>query len=38
MPIGLQIIGKPWAEAKVLLVGELFEQGRGQDFPVASLS
>jgi len=38
MPIGLQIIGKPWAEAKVLLVGELFEQGRGQDVPVASLS
>ena len=38
MPIGLQIIGTPWAEAKVLLVGELFEQGRGQDVPVASLS
>jgi aspartyl-tRNA(Asn)/glutamyl-tRNA(Gln) amidotransferase subunit A len=38
MPIGLQIIGKPWAEAKVLLVGELFEQGRGQNIPVASLS
>jgi aspartyl-tRNA(Asn)/glutamyl-tRNA(Gln) amidotransferase subunit A len=37
MPIGLQIIGKPWAEAKVLLTGELYEQERGPQFPVASL-
>ena len=37
MPIGLQIIGTPWAEAKVLLAGELYEQERGPQFPVASL-
>ncbi len=26
LPIGLQIVGRPWAEATILLAGELFEQ------------
>ena len=29
MPIGLQIVGKPWADSKVLGVGALYEQWRG---------
>jgi aspartyl-tRNA(Asn)/glutamyl-tRNA(Gln) amidotransferase subunit A len=37
MPIGLQIIGKAWAEAKVLLAGRLYEHARGFHVPVASL-
>jgi aspartyl-tRNA(Asn)/glutamyl-tRNA(Gln) amidotransferase subunit A len=37
MPIGLQIVGKVWAESKVLLAGELYERGRKVRFPVASL-
>jgi len=38
MPIGLQIIGKAWAEAKVLLAGKLYEQVRGFQIPIASLT
>jgi aspartyl-tRNA(Asn)/glutamyl-tRNA(Gln) amidotransferase subunit A len=38
LPIGLQIVGKAWAEAKVLLAGKLFEQGRGQPTSLASLT
>jgi aspartyl-tRNA(Asn)/glutamyl-tRNA(Gln) amidotransferase subunit A len=38
LPIGLQIIGKAWAEAKVLLAGRLFEQQRGQPTSIASLA
>ena len=37
LPIGLQIVGKPWAESKVLLAGELYEQRRGPRIPVSSL-
>ncbi|MGE5123111.1 MAG: amidase [Acidobacteriaceae bacterium] len=37
MPIGLQIVGKPWAEAKVLAAGRLYEQRRGFGIPLASL-
>jgi aspartyl-tRNA(Asn)/glutamyl-tRNA(Gln) amidotransferase subunit A len=37
MPIGLQIVGKPWAELKVLLAGELYEKGRGSQIQIASL-
>jgi len=37
MPIGLQIVSKPWAESRVLLAGELYEQVRGHKIPVASL-
>jgi aspartyl-tRNA(Asn)/glutamyl-tRNA(Gln) amidotransferase subunit A len=37
MPIGLQIVSKPWAESRVLLAGELYEQVRGFKIPVASL-
>jgi aspartyl-tRNA(Asn)/glutamyl-tRNA(Gln) amidotransferase subunit A len=37
LPIGLQIVGKPWAEAKVLLAGEVYEQTRIIQFPIASL-
>ncbi|HSB66244.1 MAG TPA: amidase [Anaerolineales bacterium] len=37
MPIGLQIIGKAWAEAKVLRAGNLYEIRRGFEMPVASL-
>jgi aspartyl-tRNA(Asn)/glutamyl-tRNA(Gln) amidotransferase subunit A len=38
MPIGLQIVGKAWAEAKVILAGELYEQARGFQISVASLA
>ena len=38
MPIGLQIVGKPWAERKVILAGELYEQNRGFQISVASLT
>jgi aspartyl-tRNA(Asn)/glutamyl-tRNA(Gln) amidotransferase subunit A len=37
MPIGLQIVGKPWAESKIILAGELYEHERGLQVPVASL-
>jgi aspartyl-tRNA(Asn)/glutamyl-tRNA(Gln) amidotransferase subunit A len=37
LPIGLQIVGKPWAESKVLLAGELYEHRRGPRIPVSSL-
>jgi aspartyl-tRNA(Asn)/glutamyl-tRNA(Gln) amidotransferase subunit A len=37
MPIGLQIVSKQWAESRILLAGELYEQRRGLQFPVASL-
>jgi aspartyl-tRNA(Asn)/glutamyl-tRNA(Gln) amidotransferase subunit A len=37
MPIGLQIVGKAWAESKIILAGELYEQRRGLQVPVASL-
>ena len=29
LPIGLQMVGKAWAEAKVLTAGRLYEQARG---------
>jgi len=35
MPIGLQMVGKPWGEAKILSAGEAYEQGRGFDIPLA---
>jgi len=38
MPIGLQIIGKAWAEARVLQAAMLYELNRGFQVPVASLS
>jgi len=38
LPIGLQIVGKAWAEAKVLIAGRLFEQQRGQPASIASLT
>jgi aspartyl-tRNA(Asn)/glutamyl-tRNA(Gln) amidotransferase subunit A len=38
MPVGLQIVSKPWAEAKVLLAGELYEQQRGQRIAITSLT
>jgi aspartyl-tRNA(Asn)/glutamyl-tRNA(Gln) amidotransferase subunit A len=37
LPIGLQLVGKAWAEAKVLTAGRLFEQARGLPIPMASL-
>jgi aspartyl-tRNA(Asn)/glutamyl-tRNA(Gln) amidotransferase subunit A len=37
MPIGLQIVGKQWSESKILRAGELYEQVRGIQFPLASL-
>jgi aspartyl-tRNA(Asn)/glutamyl-tRNA(Gln) amidotransferase subunit A len=37
MPIGLQIVSKPWAESRVLLAGDLYEQVRGFKIPVTSL-
>ena len=38
MPIGLQLVGKAWAEAKVLLAGKLYEQWRGFQISIASLA
>jgi aspartyl-tRNA(Asn)/glutamyl-tRNA(Gln) amidotransferase subunit A len=38
LPIGLQIVGKAWAEVKLLLAGKLYELGRGQLSPIASLA
>jgi len=29
------MVGKPWAEAKILSAGEAYEQGRGFDIPLA---
>lgn len=37
LPIGLQIISKAWAESKIILAGELYEQSRGLHIPLASL-
>jgi aspartyl-tRNA(Asn)/glutamyl-tRNA(Gln) amidotransferase subunit A len=38
MPIGLQLVGKAWSEAKVLLAGMLYENRRGFQIPIASLT
>jgi aspartyl-tRNA(Asn)/glutamyl-tRNA(Gln) amidotransferase subunit A len=38
MPIGLQLVSKAWAEAKLLMAGELYEKTRGFEIPVASLA
>lgn len=38
MPIGLQIVGKPWAETKVLIAAQAYEQKRGWQIPIASLT
>ena len=38
LPIGLQIVGKPWTEAKLLFAAELYEQKRGLKIPVVSLT
>jgi aspartyl-tRNA(Asn)/glutamyl-tRNA(Gln) amidotransferase subunit A len=38
MPIGLQMIGKTWAEATILAAGELYEKERGFQIPLASLA
>jgi aspartyl-tRNA(Asn)/glutamyl-tRNA(Gln) amidotransferase subunit A len=38
LPIGLQLVSKPWAEVKLLQAGELYEQERGFQVPLASLS
>jgi aspartyl-tRNA(Asn)/glutamyl-tRNA(Gln) amidotransferase subunit A len=37
LPIGLQLVGKRWAEAKVLTAGRLYEQARNLPKPIASL-
>jgi aspartyl-tRNA(Asn)/glutamyl-tRNA(Gln) amidotransferase subunit A len=38
MPIGLQIISRAWAENKILSAANLYEQNRGFEVPVASLT
>lgn len=38
MPIGLQIVSKPWAEAKIILAGALYEQERRFQIPIVSLA
>jgi aspartyl-tRNA(Asn)/glutamyl-tRNA(Gln) amidotransferase subunit A len=35
MPIGLQMVGKPWAEARIISAGKAYEQARGFDIPLA---
>lgn len=37
MPIGMQLVSKPWAEAKLIRAGELYERERGFAVPLASL-
>ncbi len=38
LPIGLQMVGKCWAEAKVLTAGRLYEQARGLPKKIVSLA
>ena len=38
LPLGLQIVAGPWAEAKLLFAGRLYELRRGFDIPLASLA
>jgi aspartyl-tRNA(Asn)/glutamyl-tRNA(Gln) amidotransferase subunit A len=38
MPIGLQLVSKPWAEAKLITAGKNYEKARGFSVPIASLS
>ena len=38
MPIGIQLVSKPWAETKLMQAGELYEHERGFDLPLASLA
>ncbi len=38
LPIGLQIVGKAWTEAKVLSAGRLYERERGALTSIASLT
>jgi aspartyl-tRNA(Asn)/glutamyl-tRNA(Gln) amidotransferase subunit A len=37
LPIGLQIVGRAWAEDKLILAGELFEHSRNLPQQIASL-
>lgn len=37
MPIGMQLVAKPWDEAKLVLAGELYELEREFQLPIASL-
>ncbi len=37
LPIGLQVVGKSWADAMVLTAGRLYEQACGLPIPIASL-
>jgi len=37
LPIGLQLVGKHWAEAALIKAAELYERMRGFDIPLASL-
>jgi aspartyl-tRNA(Asn)/glutamyl-tRNA(Gln) amidotransferase subunit A len=38
LPIGFQVVGKPWDEVKVLTAGRLYEQARGLPRVIASLA
>jgi aspartyl-tRNA(Asn)/glutamyl-tRNA(Gln) amidotransferase subunit A len=38
LPIGLQLVGKSWTEAKVLTAGRLYEQRRNMPVAIASLT
>jgi aspartyl-tRNA(Asn)/glutamyl-tRNA(Gln) amidotransferase subunit A len=38
LPIGVQIVGKAWCEAKVLAAGRLYEQASGLPVSIASLA
>jgi Asp-tRNA(Asn)/Glu-tRNA(Gln) amidotransferase A subunit family amidase len=38
LPIGVQIVGKAWCEAKVLEAGRLYEQASGLPISIASLA
>jgi aspartyl-tRNA(Asn)/glutamyl-tRNA(Gln) amidotransferase subunit A len=38
LPIGMQLVGGAWEEAKVLAAGRAYEQARGERIPIASLA
>jgi aspartyl-tRNA(Asn)/glutamyl-tRNA(Gln) amidotransferase subunit A len=38
MPIGMQLVSKPWAEASLIKAGELYEQKRKFHIPLVSLT
>jgi aspartyl-tRNA(Asn)/glutamyl-tRNA(Gln) amidotransferase subunit A len=38
MPIGLQLVGRPWSEGRLIRAGDCYERARGFEVSVASLA